>query len=74
MKGKIIKYLLQKLVDKKYNGIIIAEDMILATKIEHFEFKVNNNPTTDGMNNYVLNETKTINIVANPYETHFIML
>ena len=74
MKGKIIKYLLQKLVGKEHNGIIIAEDMILATRIEHFELNVNNNPTMNEQNNFVISETKTIEIVANPYETHFIML
>ena len=73
MKAKIIKYLIQKLVGKEQNGIVLFDDMIMAVKIEKMEFNISNNPQeVDGL--YVINETKTLEIIANPYESGFIML
>ncbi len=74
MKGKITKYLITKLIGKKHNGVIIIEDMIMAIKIEKFEFNVNNNPVISELDCITLNETRTLDIVTDPYETEFIML
>ncbi len=72
MKAKIIRYLIRKLISKKQNGIVLFEDTIMAVKIEKMEFNISNNPQEiEGI--FVMNETRTLEIIVNPYES-FIML
>ncbi len=73
MKARIVRYLMRKLIGKEQNGIILFEDMLIAVKIEKMEFNISNNAQDiDGL--CVINETKTLEIIANPYESGFIML
>ena len=77
MKGKIIKYLLRKLVGKEKDGIFLFDRMIIVTKVEHINYSITNNvkvgsdATEEFMN---LEQVKNLDIVVNAYETDFIIL
>lgn len=74
MKGKIIKYLLYKLAGKERNGFFLWDGLVIVTKIEHISFNVKNNPLISVLDTITINEIRTLDIVANPYETDFIII
>ena len=77
MKGKIIKYLLRKLVGKERDGIFLFDRMIIATKVEHINYSITNNVkvSSEAREEFMnLEQVKNLDIVVNAYETDFIIL
>ncbi len=72
MVNKILKYLIQKLVGKNHNCIMLHPDCIIATKLLHFEYNTNLEVTKDTFGNLRPNQTRKMEIEASPEETIFI--
>ncbi len=78
MKGKIIKYLLQKLAGKDRNGVFLLDGLVITTKIEHINYSITNNVkiVSDEVREEFmdLEQLKNLDVVVNAYETDFIIL
>ena len=59
---------------KHYNGFILADDMILNFKVENVNIGISNVLVTNVEDSKIdLGESRSLDIVANPYEFNIIM-
>ena len=72
MVNRILKYLIQRLVGKRHNCIILHPDCIIVTELLEYEYNTKLNVTKDTFGNFIPKQTKKMLIKGDPEETLFI--
>ena len=72
MVNRVLKYLIQKLIGKNHNCIMLHPDCIIATKLLHLEYSSDLVVTKDIFGILQPDQTKTIEVTVDPNETVFI--